>query len=66
MRQRGLGQRCAAPPDAAPRMLDPLKLMGWYDLSVAGKSRVAGRDAVIVTLTPARPAPLCLRTASGP
>ncbi|AZL67252.1 MULTISPECIES: MucB/RseB C-terminal domain-containing protein [Pseudomonas] len=41
-----------APPDAAPRMLDPLKLMSWYDLSVAGKSRVAGRDAVIVTLTP--------------
>ncbi|MBA6104147.1 MucB/RseB C-terminal domain-containing protein [Pseudomonas monteilii] len=42
----------AAPPDTAPRVLDPLKLMGWYDLSVAGKSRVAGRDAVIVTLTP--------------
>jgi len=40
------------PPDAAPRALDPLKLMGWYDLAVAGKSRVAGRDAVIVTLTP--------------
>ncbi|WP_264311822.1 MucB/RseB C-terminal domain-containing protein [Pseudomonas putida] len=40
------------PPDAAPRVLDPLKLMGWYDLRVRGKSRVAGRDAVIVTLTP--------------
>ncbi|CAI3808704.1 Sigma factor AlgU regulatory protein MucB [Pseudomonas sp. MM221] len=40
------------PPDSAQRVLDPLKLMGWYDLSVAGKSRVAGRDAVIVTLTP--------------
>jgi len=40
------------PADAAQRLLDPLKLMGWYDLSVAGKSRVAGRDAVIVTLTP--------------
>ncbi|HEN8709647.1 MULTISPECIES: MucB/RseB C-terminal domain-containing protein [Pseudomonas] len=39
-------------PDAAPRMLDPLKLMSWYDLAVAGKARVAGRDAVIVTLTP--------------
>jgi sigma-E factor negative regulatory protein RseB len=51
VRQRGLGQRCSAPPDTA-RVLDPLKLMGWYDLSVAGKSRVAGRDAVIVTLTP--------------
>jgi len=40
------------PADADHRVLDPLKLMGWYDLSVAGKSRVAGRDAVIVTLTP--------------
>ncbi|MFV3405712.1 MucB/RseB C-terminal domain-containing protein [Pseudomonas sp. NY15463] len=40
------------PPDSAARVLDPLKLMSWYDLSVAGKSRVAGRDAVIVTLTP--------------
>jgi len=39
-------------PDAAPRMLDPLKLMSWYDLSVQGKSRVAGRDAVIVSLSP--------------
>jgi sigma-E factor negative regulatory protein RseB len=40
------------PTDSAQRVLDPLKLMGWYDLSVAGKSRVAGRDAVILTLTP--------------
>ncbi|MFJ4067553.1 MucB/RseB C-terminal domain-containing protein [Pseudomonas sp. NPDC089996] len=40
------------PPDAAQRLLDPLKLMSWYDLSIAGKSRVADRDAVIVTLTP--------------
>ncbi|MHC6224306.1 MucB/RseB C-terminal domain-containing protein [Pseudomonas sp. X10] len=40
------------PPDSAPRVLDPLKLMSWYDLSVAGKSRVAGRDAVVVTLNP--------------
>jgi sigma-E factor negative regulatory protein RseB len=39
-------------PDSAQRSLDPLKLMSWYDLSVAGKSRVADRDAVIVTLTP--------------
>jgi sigma-E factor negative regulatory protein RseB len=39
-------------PDTAQRTLDPLKLMGWYDLGMAGKSRVAGRDAVIVTLTP--------------
>lgn len=47
-----LASAVSTPPDAAKRVLDPLKLMGWYDLSVAGKSRVAGRDAVIVTLTP--------------
>lgn len=47
-----LASGVTAPPDTAPRVLDPLKLMGWYDLSVAGKSRVAGRDAVIITLTP--------------
>ncbi|NIE75052.1 RNA polymerase subunit sigma [Pantoea sp. Ap-967] len=40
------------PPDAAQRSLDPLKLMSWYDLSVAGKARVADRDAVVITLTP--------------
>ncbi|MFK0089404.1 MucB/RseB C-terminal domain-containing protein [Pseudomonas sp. NPDC090755] len=39
-------------PDSAARVLDPLKLMSWYDLGVAGKSRVAGRGAVVVTLTP--------------
>ncbi|PYC13548.1 MucB/RseB C-terminal domain-containing protein [Pseudomonas mosselii] len=47
-----LVSRVDTPPDTAPRVLDPLKLMSWYDLSVAGKSRVAGRDAVIVALTP--------------
>ncbi|MCG8293938.1 MucB/RseB C-terminal domain-containing protein [Pseudomonas entomophila] len=47
-----LASGVGSPPDSAPRVLDPLKLMGWYDLSVAGKSRVADRDAVIVTLTP--------------
>ncbi|EIK98178.1 sigma E regulatory protein MucB/RseB [Pseudomonas sp. M47T1] len=39
-------------PNSSGRVLDPLKLMSWYDLSVAGQSRVAGRDATIVTLTP--------------
>jgi sigma-E factor negative regulatory protein RseB len=39
-------------PDSSARVLDPLKLMSWYDLKVAGESRVAGRDAVIVTLSP--------------
>lgn len=47
-----LASGVAAPPDSAPRMLDPLKLMSWYDLRLAGESRVADRDAVIVTLTP--------------
>ncbi|AFO46146.1 MucB/RseB C-terminal domain-containing protein [Pseudomonas putida] len=47
-----LASGVTAPPDTAPRVLDPLKLMGWYDLSVAGKSRVAGRDAVIIALSP--------------
>lgn len=44
----GLGES----PNAAARALDPKKLKNWYDLAVIGKSRVAGRDAVIVSLTP--------------
>jgi sigma-E factor negative regulatory protein RseB len=39
-------------PNASGNPLDPLKLMSWYDLSVAGDSRVAGRDAVVISLTP--------------
>ncbi|MGY3639629.1 MucB/RseB C-terminal domain-containing protein [Pseudomonas sp. PK-RTE-24] len=39
-------------PNAAARAVDPKKLKNWYDLAVIGKSRVAGRDAVIVSLTP--------------
>ena len=39
-------------PDASTRTLDPQKLKNWYDLGVIGKSRVAGRQAVIVALTP--------------
>lgn len=39
-------------PNAAARALAPKKLKNWYDLAVIGKSRVAGRDAVIVSLTP--------------
>ena len=39
-------------PDATARALDPQKLKNWYDLAVIGKSRVAGRQAVIVALTP--------------
>ena len=39
-------------PDSSARALDPQKLKSWYDLAVIGKSRVAGRPAVIVALTP--------------
>ena len=39
-------------PESTARVLDPLKLISWYDLGVSGKSRVAGREAVIVSLTP--------------
>ncbi|WP_439820856.1 MucB/RseB C-terminal domain-containing protein [Pseudomonas sp. HLG18] len=39
-------------PNSAARPLDPQKLKNWYELAVIGKSRVAGRDAVIVSLTP--------------
>lgn len=39
-------------PNAAARPFDPKKLKNWYELAVVGKSRVAGRDAVIVSLTP--------------
>ena len=39
-------------PKSAARALDPQKLKNWYDLAVVGKSRVAGREAVIVSLTP--------------
>ncbi|WP_130932376.1 MucB/RseB C-terminal domain-containing protein [Pseudomonas sp. Sample_24] len=39
-------------PNSAARALDPQKLKNWYDLAVIGKSRVAGRSAVIVSLTP--------------
>ena len=44
----GLG----AVPEASAEALDPQKLKKWYDLAVIGKSRVAGRAAVIVALTP--------------
>jgi len=39
-------------PNSAARAIDPQKLKNWYDLAVIGKSRVAGRSAVIVSLTP--------------
>ncbi len=39
-------------PDSSARALNPQKLKNWYELAVIGKSRVAGRPAVIVSLTP--------------
>ncbi|KAA0944712.1 MULTISPECIES: MucB/RseB C-terminal domain-containing protein [unclassified Pseudomonas] len=47
----GLGDSSGSPA----RALDPPKLKAFYDLAVIGKSRVAGRNAVIVTLTPRDP-----------
>lgn len=38
--------------NSAPRALDPQKLKNWYELAVIGKSRVAGRAAVIISLKP--------------
>lgn len=40
------------PTPAAEQRLDPLKLMSWYTLSKGASSRVAGRDAQVVTLRP--------------
>ncbi|WP_439862922.1 MucB/RseB C-terminal domain-containing protein [Pseudomonas antarctica] len=37
---------------ASSRTLDPQKLTKFYELAVIGKSRVAGRNAVIVSITP--------------
>ncbi|MBK5435310.1 MucB/RseB C-terminal domain-containing protein [Pseudomonas sp. TH32] len=39
-------------PDSPSRTLDPQKLKAFYELAVIGKSRVAGRNAVIVSVTP--------------
>ncbi|KRP46159.1 sigma E regulatory protein, MucB/RseB [Pseudomonas libanensis] len=38
--------------DAPSRALDPQKLTQFYELAVIGKSRVAGRNAVIVSISP--------------
>jgi sigma-E factor negative regulatory protein RseB len=39
-------------PDSAARTFDAKKLSAWYDMKAVGKSRVAGRAATIVVLTP--------------
>ncbi|PKH24054.1 MucB/RseB C-terminal domain-containing protein [Pseudomonas fluorescens] len=38
--------------DGSSRSLNPQKLNQFYELAVIGKSRVAGRNAVIVSITP--------------
>jgi sigma-E factor negative regulatory protein RseB len=42
-------------PDSSARILDPQKLKAFYDLAVIGKSRVAGRNALIISVTPRDP-----------
>lgn len=45
----------SAPGNSSANILDPLKLMSWYDLRVIGESRVAGRDAITLSLAPRDP-----------
>ncbi|MBV4478963.1 MucB/RseB C-terminal domain-containing protein [Pseudomonas khavaziana] len=42
----------ASSSDTPSRALDPQKLTQFYELAVIGKSRVAGRNAVIVSISP--------------
>ncbi|RZI75714.1 MAG: RNA polymerase subunit sigma [Pseudomonas sp.] len=39
-------------PDSPARAFDAVRLSSWYDIKSAGTSRVAGRVANVVTLTP--------------
>ena len=39
-------------PDSPTHGLDTARLASWYDMKISGKSRVAGREATVVTLTP--------------
>jgi sigma-E factor negative regulatory protein RseB len=39
-------------PDSPARAFNASRLSSWYDIKTAGTSRVAGRSAVVVTLTP--------------
>ncbi|KTC64452.1 RNA polymerase subunit sigma [Pseudomonas fluorescens ABAC62] len=60
VRVNGRSQCMSGAPDAGlgtsgsdpSRTLDPQKLNQFYELAVIGKSRVAGRNAVIVSITP--------------
>ncbi|WP_200992804.1 MucB/RseB C-terminal domain-containing protein [Pseudomonas cichorii] len=42
----------ANPSDSTARIFDTQKLSAWYDMTIVGKSRVAGRAATIVAITP--------------
>ncbi|KTB94247.1 MULTISPECIES: MucB/RseB C-terminal domain-containing protein [Pseudomonas] len=42
----------ANPADSSARAFDVKRLSAWYDIKVVGKSRVAGRQATIVALSP--------------
>lgn len=42
----------ANPADSSARAFDVKRLSAWYDMKIAGKSRVAGRQATIVALSP--------------
>ncbi|RMM33177.1 Sigma E regulatory protein, MucB/RseB [Pseudomonas amygdali pv. lachrymans] len=42
----------ANPADSSARAFDVKRLSSWYDIKIVGKSRVAGRQATIVALSP--------------
>ncbi|QXW43986.1 MULTISPECIES: MucB/RseB C-terminal domain-containing protein [Pseudomonas syringae group] len=42
----------ANPADSSARAFDVKRLSAWYDIKIVGKSRVAGRQATIVSLSP--------------
>ncbi|WP_057458646.1 MucB/RseB C-terminal domain-containing protein, partial [Pseudomonas syringae] len=42
----------ANPTDSSARAFDVKRLSAWYDIKIVGKSRVAGRQATIVALSP--------------
>ncbi|WP_122258641.1 MucB/RseB C-terminal domain-containing protein [Pseudomonas syringae] len=42
----------ANPADSSSRAFDVKRLSAWYDIKIVGKSRVAGRQATIVALSP--------------
>lgn len=47
-----LEEGASSVPDSAARAFDAVRLSSWYDIKSAGTSRVAGRLANVVTLTP--------------